>query len=120
MVVDSSVWIEILTGGRLASKCESYIHGKKILVPATVIFEVYRKVKRSISDEAALEVVGSLSQYSPIDIDRDISLLAADLSIDHSIAMADAFVLACAVRNATQLLTLDNDFADIPNCVVLR
>lgn len=120
MIVDSSVWIEILSNGKLSAKCESRIKNKNLMIPSIVIYEVYKKFKVSTSEETALEVMGYLSKNKIIEIDRDISITAADLAIEHDLAMADALVLACAHAHKTTLLTLDNDFASLPETEVIR
>ncbi|MEW6055426.1 MAG: PIN domain-containing protein [Bdellovibrionota bacterium] len=49
-----------------------------------------------------------------------MALYAADLSIEFELAMADSLILAFAKEAGVSLLTLDNDFAGIPNVVVVR
>ncbi len=120
MVVDSSVWIELLTGGRLQGACERHIHKQTVEIPTMVLFEIYRKIKKSVSEQEALEAIGALSAYRVVDLTRDIALLAADLSLEFKLAMADGFVLAHARHLGTTLLTLDNDFESIPGVNVLR
>lgn len=45
MVIDSSVWLEIFLDGSLTDKCGAYLNNKNLMVSASVIFEVCRKVK---------------------------------------------------------------------------
>lgn len=120
MVVDSSVLIEIIFDGPLRKKCETLLSHKNILVPALVIYELYKKIKKQINEEVALETVSSLGQYKILELNRDIALLAADLSIEYNLGMADSVVLACARMHKVDLVTLDNDFSTIPNVKVLR
>ncbi|MGZ3770386.1 MAG: PIN domain-containing protein [Bdellovibrio sp.] len=120
MVVDSSVWIEIICDGPLRKKCEDLIKDIEPLVPALVIYEIYKKLKKQISEEISLEAVGAISKYKIIDINRDIALLAGDISLSYNLGMADSLVLACARLYRTSVLTLDNDFASIPNAKVIR
>ena len=120
MVVDSSIWIEIVFDGPLRKKCEEILKTAEVLVPALIIYEVYRKLKKQVSEEIAIEVISSISKYPTLEINRDISILAADLSLEYSLGMADSVVLACAKLNKTELVTLDNDFAKIPDVKILR
>jgi len=120
LVVDSSVWIEIAFGGPLAQRCESALARNQVFVPSLVIFEVYKKVKTSIDEAMALEVVGAMSIHSTTELTREVALLAADLAIEYRLAMADSIVLAHARQLSARLLTLDNDFASIPETTVLR
>ncbi len=114
VLLDSSVWIEILGGGALAARCEAELSAAvNVLVPTVVLFEVYRKVCRATSEEEALSVITMLSQHTVSDLSREIALEAADLSIAHKLAMADSLVLAHARHVHAVLVTLDNDFADL-------
>ena len=120
MVVDSSVWIEIFVSGKKAKSCKRAIDdAKEVTVPTVVLYEIYKKIKHKVSEESALEAVASLSQYKVEDFNREIAMTAADLSLEHKIAMADSIVLAHALNKNTELLTLDNDFRGIPGAKVL-
>lgn len=55
-----------------------------------------------------------------VDLSRSIALDAADLSLTHGLAMADSLVLAHALAASATLVTLDNDFARVPQVKVLR
>lgn len=61
-----------------------------------------------------------LTQYNVLDMTREVVLTAADVSLEFSLAMADSIILAHARLSDAKLLTLDNDFAKIPNVKVLR
>lgn len=121
MVVDSSVWIEILSNGKLRERCEKEMDSQgPVRVPALVVYEVYRKMKQLASEEEALEVVALLRSYEILDFTGDIALAAADLSLERKLPMADSIVLAHASALGDILLTLDNDFASIPSAKVIR
>jgi toxin FitB len=120
-VLDSSVWIEILNRGSLAQTCIKELQAAtRVYVPTLVIFEVYKKILASVSEDRALSAIAMLSQHEVVDLTRDISLTAADLSVQHGLGMADSLVLAHARQVEALLLTLDNDFSDIPGAQVLR
>lgn len=120
MIVDSSVWLEVFLDGPLHEKCNQILNKKNIFVPTSVICEVYRKLKHKISEEVALEAIAFLSAYQVIDLNRDIMLLAADISLEYDLGLADSVVLAAARSAKCELVTLDNDFSNIPDAVVLR
>jgi predicted nucleic acid-binding protein len=82
--------------------------------------EVYRKIARSVSEEGALSAVAVMSQHPVVDLTAETALTAADLSIAYSLAMADAVVLAHACLYKARLATLDNDFSEMPDVVVIR
>lgn len=121
VVLDSSVWIEILGYGGLAKACTQALKGaEKVCVPTLVLFEVYKKIASSRSEDVALSAVALLSQHELADLTREVALAAADLSMQHGLAMADSFILAHAQRSGATLVTLDNDFATIPGVQVIR
>ncbi len=120
MVVDSSVFLEIIANGPLRAKCEKAISGRSVFVPTLVLFEVYRKLKSKLTEHDALDAVASLRQFKVLELTAEVALGAGDLSLEHKLAMADSFMLAHARQIGIQLLTLDNNFADIPGVIILR
>ena len=120
MVVDSSVFFEILSNGPLRAKCERHLRDGEVVVPTLVLFEIYRKLKAKVSEDEALAAIGALRSYDVVDLTSEVALLAGDLSLEYSLAMADSFVLAHARHRHESLLTLDNDFAEVPGVIVLR
>ena len=120
MVVDSSVWLEIFLEGKLKDICRKTITSSKPKIPSLCLFEIYKKIKTQFSEGEALEAIGSLSQFIELPLTREVSLLAADLSLEFHLAMADSIVLAHARQQGEKLVTLDNDFANIPGVKVLR
>ncbi|MBI4925066.1 MAG: type II toxin-antitoxin system VapC family toxin [Bdellovibrio sp.] len=121
MVVDSSVWLELANSGKLAESCESRLNKvSQIFIPTIVFFEIYKKVKKIQTEQDALEIIGALSRFTVLDFTRDVSLLAGDLSLEYHLSMADSIVLAHAKILKTSLLTLDHDFQDIPDVIVIH
>ena len=121
MVVDSSIWIEIFSDGPHCRRCESELAKHELIrVPALVIFEVYRKLRQHVSEEEALEVTAFLRKHEVLDLNCEVALAAADLSLQYKLPMADSIVLAHATALSDQLLTLDNDFSGIPEAKVIR
>lgn len=119
-VVDSSGWIEYFSAGSKSAQYEKYIsHAEKIILPSVVLFEVYRKIKKVRGEEDALFVITQMQKCSQIPFDAHIALQAADLSLRHSLAMADAIVYATAQIHKVELITSDNDFRKLPDVVVI-
>lgn len=120
-VVDSSVWVEILSVGARAKACARELENfGRLVVPTVVLFEVYKKLALSSSEDQALSAIANLSQYEVQDMTREVALTAADLAMTHDLAMADSIVLAHAVLAHGVLLTRDNDFANLPNARIVR
>lgn len=121
ILIDSSGWIEYFTKGPLNLEIFREVHrGKTIIVPTIVLFEVYRKIMRTVSQEEGLSAVGSLKTFHVVDLTRDIALTAADLSVEHGLGMADSCILATAQSYNALLVTLDTDFSKIHGVKVLK
>ena len=121
VVLDSSVWIEIFRSGPLLKACQQELNAARIvIVPSLVLFEVYKKIVSQKTEDLALSAIALLNQYLVQDLNQEIALTAADLSLQHHLAMADSIVLAHAVKTNSTLVTLDNDFEGILGTQVLR
>ena len=65
-----------------------------ILMPAIIIYEVYKVLKREVSEEKALLAVGYMKKSQTIPFDDNLALAAADISLHKNLAMADAIIVA--------------------------
>jgi len=79
-------------------------------VCAIEIYEVYKVIRRDISEERAVEAVSALCRATIAPVDEPLALEAADLSLTHGLAMADSLVYATARRFRATLVTGDADF----------
>ena len=114
ILVDSSGWIEYFTDGPLANEFAPYLENlAEVVTPTIVIFEVYRVIRRQRSEEAATAAVAQMQKTSVVDLDQFLALSAADVSIDHGLAMADAIVYATAQTKGVDMVTSDADFAGL-------
>ncbi len=84
------------------------------------IYEVYKVIRRDHSEERALEAVAALQRAAIVPVDSSLALEAADLSLQHGLAMADSLVYATARRHNAKLVTGDADFEGLPDAVVIR
>ena len=97
ILLDSSGWIEFFTGGPLADRYAVYLAPRyQLITPTIVLYEVYKKIKRQRGEETALLFTGQLNATHIINLTASIALLAADMSLRHGLAMADAIVYATA------------------------
>ncbi|MBI2461624.1 MAG: DUF5615 family PIN-like protein [Candidatus Rokubacteria bacterium] len=74
------------------------------------LFEVYRKLCGERGEEFALAVVAQMKRTRLVPLSETIALEAADLSLRHSLSMADAFILATARHARCPLVTSDAHF----------
>lgn len=119
-VVDSCGWLEFFKGGPLEQAYGELLASEGVLVPAVVVYEVYRTVRRQVSEQAAGTAVALLRRSEVVDLDDGLAVLAAELSIEHHLAMADAMVYATAVQYDAELVTSDSDLAGLPGVTYLE
>ena len=67
-----------------------------------------------------MEAVSALRRATIAPVDEPLAQEAADLSLAHGLAMADALVYATARRFGASLVTGDLDFEGLPDAVVAR
>jgi toxin FitB len=110
-VVDSSAWIEYLSGGANAAFFRQPIEEEAaLLVPALSIFEVYRHLLGHVGRDEALQVVAAMRQGTVVDLDDGLALEAAELSVASKLALADSIMLATARVHGATFWTQDADF----------
>jgi predicted nucleic acid-binding protein len=110
-IVDSSGWLEYFSDGPNAdSFAEPLGNVSELLVPTIILYEVFKVVCRQRGEDAALQAVALMQQGKVIELSSSITLLAAKLSLDVKVPMADSIILATAQTNDAILWTQDNDF----------
>jgi toxin FitB len=111
-VVDSSAWLEYFAGGPNASYFAPAIEDVgRLVVPAVVVYEVYRRLLHSgRGGTDSLEVLGVLRAGRVVDLDASLAIDAAKVGLEHKLPLADSIVLATARRMRATLWTQDADF----------
>lgn len=119
-VIDSSGWIEFFTDGPLADDYASRLRKlDTVITPVIVIYEVYKRLKRELSEDDAVIAVSAMQRSQVVPVDQELALTAADLSLEHGLAMADAILLATARKFQAELVTSDRDFEEIDGVTYL-
>ena len=114
-VVDTSGWLEYFTDGKNASFFAQAIQDvTHLVVPVICLYEVFKVTLSRLGEEEALRAVGLMSLGKVVDLDREMALEAARLSIQHKLAMADSFILSAAQVCQATLWTQDEHFRSIP------
>lgn len=114
-IVDSSGWLEYFADGPNAGRFADPLSNiGELLVPAITLYEVFKVVCRQRGEDAALQAVAMMQQGRVIELSSSIALLAAKLSLDMKIPMADSMILATAQIHGAVLWTQDNDFEGLP------
>lgn len=84
------------------------------------VYEIYEVVRRDVGEERAIESVAALRNTTIIPLDESLALEAADASLEHGLAMADAIILATARRQRAEIVTGDADFEGLPGVTLIR
>ena len=120
-VVDSSIWLEWFTDGINANQVEPFLNkSDEILVPAICIYEVYKILKRETSEEKALIAIAFMREAVVVPFNENLALLAADLSLQFNLSMADSIIYATGVSSRCPVITADADFDGLPEVTYIR
>jgi toxin FitB len=110
-VVDSSGWIEYFVNGKNATFFNSPIRDTdNLLVPTICLYEVFKRILLELGEDEALQVTGIMSLGTVVELNRDIAIHAANISLELKLAMADSIILATARANNATLWTQDEHF----------
>ena len=121
ILVDSSGWIEYLAARPRADDFARYLEGDEPLVTSAIqVYEIYKVVRRDVSEERAIEAVSALRATAVVPLDENIALEAADISLEHGLAMADAIIFATAARYRAEIVTADSVFEGLAGVTLIR
>ena len=119
-LVDSSGWVEFLGDGPRANKFAPYFeHEERLLVPVIVLYEVYKELLSAQGSPAADRFLSAALRARVVPIDERLALLAARLSLDRHLAMADAMIYATARAATARLVTSDAHFKGLHGVTLL-
>lgn len=111
-VVDSSGWLEYLTGSPRSRLFSAAIKDtQNLIVPVISVYEVVKRVLRDSSEDDAKKAVQAMIHGRLVDIDLALSINAAR----YKMPLADSLIYATAQRFEATLWTQDADFDGLPN-----
>jgi predicted nucleic acid-binding protein len=113
-IIDSSGWLEYFADGPNAPFFSRPLQNTaELIVPAITIYEVFKAVLRQRNESDALQAVALMLQGSVVDLTATISILAAKISLENEMPMADSIILATARLYEATVWTQDSDFEGI-------
>jgi predicted nucleic acid-binding protein len=119
-VVDTSAWIEWLTGSVLGKKLGAEFPDKAhCIVPTIVQLELSKWLVREIGEEHADRVIAYTEKCLVVPLDTVTALLAANMHREHRLATSDAIVYATARHHGATLLTCDAHFDGLHGVTLL-
>lgn len=114
-VVDSCGWLEYFANASNADFFAPAIRDEEhLLVPTVCLYEVFKRLHQQRGKEAALEAVSRLYRGNIIELNEEIAIEAAQLSLEYRLPMADSMFLATARAHNATLWTQDEHFKDLP------
>lgn len=113
-LVDTSGWLEYFTDDPNADTFSIPLTDTaNLLVPSICIYEVFKVVLRERGEEEALQAVALMQQGIVVELTSEIAIMAAKISTDLKIPMADSIILATARVYEAVIWTEDADFKGI-------
>lgn len=120
VLVDSSGWLEYITADTKTAAFAPLLEGSRpLLVPTIVLYEVYKKVTQMRGKTEADRFASHALRQVTVDLNEDLALSAAKISLLHRLAMADAIIYATALAHRAELVTSDQAFAGLPGVTLL-
>ena len=114
-VVDSSGWLEYFANGSKADFFAPAITDElNLVVPTICMFEIFKRLSLQLGKEPALQAMGMLYRGQVVPLSDEIALLAALVSLDHQLPLADSVILATARMHKATLWTQDEHFKNLP------
>jgi predicted nucleic acid-binding protein len=114
-LVDTSAWIEFLTGSVLGATLEAEFPDRaQWLVPTMVQLELTKWLTREVGEDKADQVIAFTETCVVADLDTPVALLGAELCARYRLATADAIIYATALAHDADLLTCDRHFEKLP------
>ncbi len=115
-VVDSSAWLEYFADGPNADYFAQAIEQTaELIVPVICIYEVFKRILQQRTRTDALNAVMVMSQGQVVDLDANLSMSAAQLSLQNKMPLADSVILATARSLNATIWTQDADFESLPD-----
>ena len=118
ITLDSSAWMHYFMNGPLLEVYAARMpkNPKSIVTPVIILYEVCRNLMRNQVGEELLNVcLSEIEKTHLVDVTKELSYHAADLSLKNKLSMADSIIYATADVFGSKLLTSDSDFKNLPN-----
>jgi predicted nucleic acid-binding protein len=120
VLVDSSGWLEYITGDEKADAFGTILQGDaQVLVPTIVLYEVFKILLLRTNKTDANLFLSEALRRTVVDLTDTIALAAASHSIDRKLPMADAIIYATAQAHHAELVTSDAHFSGLAGVTLI-
>jgi len=114
-LLDSSGWLEYFADGPNAEYFAKPLANRdELLVPTICLYEVFKVVLREAGEDSALQAVALMKQGKVVDITCEIALMAAKISHEQKLPLADSLILSTAQQYDATIWTQDAHFKGKP------
>lgn len=113
-LLDSSAWLEFAINGASKEIVES---DAVLFTSALSVFEIKKRLINKKYEEAdIIKIMNFINERSIIiDVDKKIAEKSVEISIKYNLAIIDSIIYTSALLNNSELVTLDNDFRNLPD-----
>lgn len=114
-ILDSSGWLEYFADGPNAEHfIPPLVHLEQLVVPTVCLYEVFKVVLRESGEDKALQAATLMRQGRVAELTYEIALMAAKISHEQHLPMADSIILATAQVYEAVIWTQDAHFKGKP------
>lgn len=114
-VVDSCGWLAYFAEEKNAEVFSKAIEDvDELIVPSICLHEVFKVLLREVGEDKAFEGVAAMQQGLVLDMDSELSLESAAISLREKLSLADAVIYTVAVKCGADLWTQDKHFEGKP------
>ena len=120
-VIDTSAWIEWLTGSSLRDQLAAQIPVRSQCVFPTIIqLELAKWLARERSEEHLDQMVAFIQKCVVVPLDTRIAMRSVVVHRQYKLATADAIVYATALEYGADLVTCDAHFENLANVILIK
>lgn len=120
-VVDSSGWIEFFLAGASGPLFKPVIEQRsKLLVPVIALYEVHKILSRKLPADVVASCLDVMRLGRVLDLTDRRAIAAADIAVQHRLAMADAVMYSLALEYKATFWTQDVDYKGLPGVSLFK
>ncbi len=117
LLIDTSTLIDFFEDN-IASETDNLMAESELAISVATFTELYKFLLNNGKPQLWIEYKRKLDNYKIINIDKNISEKAAELSHRFGLSFADSMIYATAQCHHILLLTSDSDFKGKPNVIL--
>ncbi len=119
ILLDSGIWLEIIRDTDRGKEAVKFLENKNFTTCAVCIAEVERALRRAGEENKIKKLRRYFDVSGCIDLTRETAALAAKLSLEKELHMADALIYAAGQENGIEVYTTDAHLKGLEGVVFL-